>query len=40
VTLKAENIPINEIRELLKNTIKTENQNVKLALDIKPKREK
>jgi len=40
ITLKAENIPINEIRELLKNTIKTENQNIKLALEIKPKREK
>jgi len=39
ISLKAENIPINEIRDLLKNTIKTENQNVKLGLEIKPKRE-
>jgi len=40
INLKAENIPINEIRELLKNTLKTDDPNIKLALEIKHKREK
>jgi hypothetical protein len=40
ITLKAEKMPINEMRELLKNTLKTEDPNIKLALEIKPKREK
>jgi ABC-type dipeptide/oligopeptide/nickel transport system ATPase subunit len=40
ITLKAEKMPLNEIRELLKNTLKTEDPNIKLALEIKPKREK
>ncbi|MGB9882271.1 MAG: DUF499 domain-containing protein [Methanomassiliicoccales archaeon] len=39
IALKAESIPINEIRELLKNTIRSENQDIKLALEIKPKGE-
>lgn len=40
INLKAENIPINELKQLLKNTIKTEDQNIKLSLKIKPNREK
>jgi predicted transport protein len=40
INLKAENIPINEVRELLKNTLKTDDPKLKLALEIKPKREK
>jgi hypothetical protein len=40
INLKAENIPINEIRELLKNTLRTDDPKLKLALEIKPKREK
>jgi hypothetical protein len=40
ITLKAEKMPMNEIRELLKNTLKTDDPKLKLALDIKPKREK
>jgi predicted transport protein len=40
INLKAESIPINEIRELIKNTIKTDDPKTKLALEIKPKREK
>jgi len=40
INLKAEKIPINEIRELLKNTLKTDDPKLKLALEIKPKREK
>jgi len=40
ITLKAEKMPMNEIRELLKNTLKTDDPKLKLALEIKPKREK
>jgi hypothetical protein len=40
INLKAEKIPINEIRELLKNTLKTDDPKLKLALEIKPEREK
>jgi len=39
ISLKAE-MPISEVRELLKNTLKTDNSNLKLALNIKPQREK
>jgi hypothetical protein len=40
ITLKAEKMPMNEIRELLKNTLKTDDPKLKLAIEIKPKREK
>jgi hypothetical protein len=40
ITLKAEKMPMNEIRELLKNTLKADDPKLKLALEIKPKREK
>jgi hypothetical protein len=40
ITLKAEKMPINEIRDLLKNTLKTDDPKLKLAIEIKPKREK
>jgi hypothetical protein len=40
ITLKTDKMPIDELRKLLKDTIKTEDPNVKLALEIKPKREK
>jgi len=40
ITLKAENIPINEIRNIIKNTLKTDDPKLKLALKIKPKRER
>jgi hypothetical protein len=40
ITLKADKMPMNEIRELLKNTLKTDDPKLKLALEIKPKREK
>jgi plastocyanin len=40
ITLKAEKMPMNEIRELLKNTLKTDDPKLKLALEIKPKRER
>ena len=39
INLKAD-MPINEVRELIKNTLKTDDSNVKLALNLKPKREK
>ena len=38
IKLKTENLPINELKQLLKTTIKTE--DIKLGLKIKPKREK
>ncbi|MEM3760331.1 MAG: DUF499 domain-containing protein, partial [Candidatus Bathyarchaeia archaeon] len=40
ISLKTENLPIDELKRLLKTTIKTEDQNIKLSLKIKPKREK
>jgi hypothetical protein len=40
INLKADNIPIHEIRELLKNTLRTDDSNTKLSLEIKHKREK
>jgi hypothetical protein len=40
LTLKADKIPLNELRELLKNTLKTEDPNTKLSLELKPKRVK
>ena len=42
LTLKAENnpIPLNELRDLLKNTLKTEDPNTKLSLELKPKQVK
>ena len=40
ITLKADKMPINEIRELLRNTLKTYDPKLTLALDIKPKRER
>lgn len=39
ITLKAETIPINELRELLK-TLKTDHPNAKLGLELKPIRAK
>jgi hypothetical protein len=39
ITLKAEKIPINELKELLK-TLKTEDPNTKLGLELKPKQVK
>jgi plastocyanin len=39
INLKAD-MPISEVRELIKNTLKTDDSNVKLALNLKPKREK
>jgi len=40
LTLKADEIPVNELRNLLKNTLKTEDPNTKLSLELKPKRVK
>ncbi|MEJ5292255.1 MAG: DUF499 domain-containing protein [Candidatus Methanosuratincola sp.] len=40
INLKAEKIPIRELHDLLKNTFRTEDQNIKLSLEIKPEREK
>ncbi|MDH5690135.1 MAG: DUF499 domain-containing protein [Candidatus Bathyarchaeota archaeon] len=40
LTLKADKIPINELRELLKNTLRTEDPSTKLSLELKPKRVK
>jgi len=42
LTSKAENnpIPLNELRDLLKNTLKTEDPNTKLSLELKPKQVK
>ena len=39
INLKAD-MPTNEVRELIKNTLKIDDSNLKLALDLKPKREK
>jgi len=39
ITLKAEKIPINELKELLK-TLRTEDANTKLGLELKPKQVK
>ncbi|MEM2463892.1 MAG: hypothetical protein QXY07_04335, partial [Candidatus Bathyarchaeia archaeon] len=40
INLKAESISIDELKRLLKDTMKMEDQNIKLSLKIKPKREK
>ena len=40
LALKADKISVNDIRNLLKNTLKTEDLNTKLSLELKPKRVK
>lgn len=40
LTLKADKILIDDLRNLLKNTLKTEDLNTKLSLELKPKRVK
>ena len=40
LTLKADKIEVNELQKLLKNTLKTENSNTKLSLELKPKQVK
>ena len=36
IMLRAEKIPINELKELLKNTLKVDDPNMKLGLELKP----
>ncbi len=40
LALKADKISVNDLRNLLKNTLKTEDLNTKLSLELKPKRVK
>lgn len=40
IKLKTEDLRINELKQLLETTIKAEEQNIKLGLKIKPKRER
>ena len=36
ITLKAEKFPVNELKELLKNTLKIDDPDIKLGLELKP----
>jgi hypothetical protein len=40
VNVKGDNIEVDDLRQLLKNTLKIEDSTIRVGMDIKPKREK